>query len=401
MEGMNDNLVLNPGDSISNKGSNPDQEYIDEIKEIEKEKSKDMEKKPIPQSIIFTILGLIACISSFIETSLMSHIFFSYKNKNIDKSKLFLEDIKYIALFFIALIIINFKFIKPSIYHIVLSFLFSFISYSSSYLYSRNAQTFILLSKVFCIIFVSIFIGINNILKLRKSHTYELPTLAILGVFLAASGILIEFVSSYFFTITNGDDYIRILYHYNDIGNFSISLLNGICYASIICIFDLYCKTLEIIFNSLFYVGAFSSIICFILSLCYNELTKIKSTFSGLGTIQVSYYILSVALFLFYIFLLTILIKKCSLYSAGIIISAQMSIRIFSNVGFIMRHSINTNICTILSLLLCIAGLSIICWCNISNYYGDKKNETGMDDNSENNTKEKLFVVDPMEQNVS
>jgi hypothetical protein len=63
---INDNVK--PGDSISNNGSGEVEDALKEIKEIEKEKSKGKEKTPIPQSVIFTIFGLISCFLSYIET---------------------------------------------------------------------------------------------------------------------------------------------------------------------------------------------------------------------------------------------------------------------------------------------------------------------------------------------
>ena len=368
-------LIVNPSDSVSNKGSGPMKDALNEIKEIEREQSKDKEKKPIPQSVIFTIFGLISCFLSYIETSLMSSLLHDYKNKNIDKSKIFLEDIKYISLFIISLTIIKFKTKRPFVFQAILSFLFSFISYSSSYLYSRNEKSFILLSKVFCIIIVSIFFGIKNILSVRKSHTFEIPFLVWLGLFLAVVGVLSEFFSSYFITIDNGEDNIRFLYHYNDYPNFFLSLANGLCYAGIIFIFDLYCNKLEIIFDTLFYIGLFSGLICFILSLCYSELTKIKNTFTELGNLYVNYYNVSVGIFLFNIFLQSILIKRCSIYSAGIIISAQISIRIIVDTIREERNSDSNIIFTLLSLILCFSGLYIICLYYISNNYNEKNKE--------------------------
>ena len=90
----NEDYTVNPGDSISNKGSGNIKDALLEIQEIEKEKSKGKEKTPIPQSIIFTIFGIITCFLSYIETSIMSSLLFSFKNRNIDKSKLFFEVIK-------------------------------------------------------------------------------------------------------------------------------------------------------------------------------------------------------------------------------------------------------------------------------------------------------------------
>lgn len=392
-----DDLIVNPGDSISNKGSGPNENALNEIKEIEREQMKDKEKKPIPQSVIFTIFGLISCFLSYIETSLMSSILHDYKNKNIDKSKIFLEDIKYISLFIISLIIIKFKIKKPFLYQGILSFLFSFISYSSSYLYSRNEQSFIILSRVFCIIIVSIFFGIKSILSIRKSHLYEIPFLVWLGLFLAVLGVLIEFFSSYFITIDNGEDNIRFLYHYDDYPNFFLSLTNGICYAGIIFIFDLYCNHLEIIFDTLFYVGLFSSIICFILSLCYSELKKIKNTFSELGNLQVIYYNLSLGAFLLNIFLQSILIKKCSIYSAGIIISAQISIRIIVDAIKYETNSDSNIIFTVISLILCISGLYIICLYHISNRYNEKNKDLNNTESFESN--QKYGLMNPIVQN--
>ena len=353
---MDDNLVK-PGDSISNDGSGELKDALKEIKDIEKEKSKGKEKKPIPQSIIFTIFGLISCFVSYITTSLMSSVLFSYKNKDIDKAKLFLEDIKYLILFVISLIIIKFKIKRPQIYQIILSFLFCLISYSSTYLYSRNVHSFILLSKVFCIIFVSFFFGISNLLKIRKSHTYELPFLVFWGLLFAILAVLIEFISSYVSTKENGEDNIRFIYHYNDYPNFFLSLFNGICYSLIIFLFDLYCKSIEIIFDTLFYVGLFSGIICFLLSLCYSEIKKIYKTFSELGGLQVNYYLLSVGMYLFNIILQSILIKKCSIYSVGIIISSQISIRVIIDIIKYEENGSVFNIFTIFSLIFYVIWL--------------------------------------------
>ena len=391
----NDDINVNPGDSISNPGSGEIKDALLEIKEIEKEKSKGKEKTPIPQSIIFTIFGIILCFLSYIETSIMSSLFFSYKNKNIDKSKLFLEDIKYILLFIISLIIIKLQIKRPCLYQIILSLLFCFISYSSTYLYSRNVQSFTLLSKVFCIIYVSIFFGINYLLKVRKTYSLELPNLAWYGLLLAILGILIEFISSYIITIENGEDNIRYIYHYNDYPNFFLSLTNGLCYAVIIFLFDFYCKSLEIIFDTLFYIGLFSAIICFILSICYSELKKITTTFSQLDDVQLSYYYVSVGLYLFNIFLQSILIKRCSIYSVGVIISTQMPIRFIVDIIKYQNNGYSNNF-TILSLILCIGGLFIICFYYISHNYNGK-NEMTNTESFASNTHQKFALINPSE----
>jgi hypothetical protein len=99
----NEDFIVNPGDSASNKGSDDLEDCLHEIKELERVKTKNKEKTPIPQSILFTLFGIISCFLSYIETSLLSNLFNSYTNKNIDKSKMFLEDIKYILLFIISL----------------------------------------------------------------------------------------------------------------------------------------------------------------------------------------------------------------------------------------------------------------------------------------------------------
>ena len=399
---MEDNdLEIKPSDSLSNKGSSSDGvmlNYLDEIKEIEREKNKEKEKKPIPQSIIFTIFGVIASLLSYIETASISYIFFSFINKNVELSKLFLEDIKYISLFIVSIIIIKFQIKKPQVYQIILSFLFSFISYSSSYLYSRNPHSFILLSKVFCLLFVSIYFGIINLINIRKYHTYELPKKVYYGLILAISGILIEFISSYFYTISNGNDDIRFIYHFNDFRNFIISFFNGICYAIIIFLFDFYCKSLEIIFDTLFYIGIFSSIICFILSVCYSEITKISSTFSNLGEKQIIYYIICIFAFLIYIIFQSILIKKCSIYSAGIIISLQISIRIIGDV-VVLKYGSNANIFIIISLILCITGLFIICLNYISNGYNNKENDLNNTESFTSDNDKKYSLINPIEQN--
>ena len=389
-------LIVVPEESISNKGSGPNEEALKEIKDIEIEKNKGKEKKPIPQSIIFTIFGIISCFLSYIETSLKSSLLFSYKNKDIDKSKLFLEEIKYISLFIISLIIIKFKIKRPYIYQIILSLLFCFISYSSTYLYTRNAQSFILLSEIFSILFISIYFGISNIKNVKKSHTYELPFLTFLGLFLGVLGILIEFLSSYFLTINNGEDNIRFIYHYNDYPNFILSLFNGFCHAIIIYIFDFYCKSLDIIFDALFYIGLFSSLICFSLSFFYSEIKKIEKTFSELGNLQVNYYILSVAISLFNIFLQTILIKKCSIYSVGIIISEQISIR---NIIHMIKYEekSDSNFFTLLSLILCFAGLYIINFHYISYTFNEKFREMNNTESFANNPKKKYALLEASE----
>lgn len=368
-----DDNIVNPKDSLSNHEGSFN-ECLKEIQDIERENSKDKEKKPIPQSLIFTTFGIISCFLSYIETSLLSTLFYSYKNKDFEKSKLFLEDIKYISLFIVSLIIIRFKIKKPNIFQIILPILYCFISYSSTYLYSRNANSFILLSKVYCIIIVSIFFGINYVIKVRKDHEFKLPSKVWIGLLLAVFGILIEFISSYFHTNISGEDNIRFIYHYNDFRNYSISLTNGICYAIIIFLFDINCNTIEIIFDTLFYIGLFGSIICFILSLCYSEINKIGETFHGFGNLHTNYYILSVVLYLLNIFLQSILIKKCSIYSVGIIISSQISIRIIVDM-IKYQHGSNSNIFTIISLILCFVGLFIICLYYISNHYNEQKLE--------------------------
>jgi hypothetical protein len=390
------NIVVNPGDSISNKGSEPMEDALKEIKEIELEKNKGKEKTPIPQSIIFSIFGIISCFLSYIETSLKSSLLFSYKNKDIDKSKLFLEVIKYISLFIISLIKIAFKVKKPCIYQIILPFLFSFISYTSTYLYSRNAQTYVLLSQVFCIIFVSIYFTIINIINVKKNHTYELPLLAFIGLSLAILGILIEFVSSYFITINNGEDNIRFIYHHNDYINYILSLSNGICYAVIILLFDYYCKTIEIVFDTLMYIGLLSGLICFSLSFYYSEIKKIGKTFSEFGSLQINYYILTVVMYLFNIILQTILIKKCSIYSAGIIISSQISIR---NIVDMIKYEekVDSNIFTMLSLLLCFVGLYLICFYYISHKFNENKKQLENTESFASNTDNQFALISPSE----
>ena len=391
-----DDLMIGPGDSISNKGSGPMEDELKEIKDLEIEKNKGKEKKPIPQSIIFTIFGIISCFLSYIETSLKCSLLFSYKNKDIDKSKLFLEVIKYISLFIISLILIKFKIKRPYIYQFILSVLFSFISYSSTYLYSRNTQSFILLSDIFCIIIISIYFGISNIKNIKKSYKYELPFLTFLGLFLSVLGILFEFLSSYFLTINKGEDNIRFIYHYNDFPNFFLSLFNGICYIIIIYIFDLYCKSIDIIFNTFFYIGLLSSLICFSLSFLYSELTKIRNSFSEFGNLQDNYYILSVIIYLFNIILQSILIKKCSVYSVGIVISSQISIR---NIVHMIKYEDNSdsNFFTLLSLILCFSGLYIISFHYISYIFNDKNKDFNKNETFADNSKKEYALIEPSE----
>ena len=392
-----DDMIVNPGDSISNKGSGPLEDCLQEIKELEREKNKGKEKTPLPQSIIFTILGILSCFLSYIEASLTSSIFYSYKNKNIDKSKLFLEDIKYISLFIISLIIIGFKIKKPEYYQIILPFLYCFISYSSTYLFSRNVESFILLSKVLSLVFVCIFFSINNILKVKDSHLYTLPTKVYIGLLLAIVGIIIELLSSYFLTNIPGDDNIRFIYHYNDFRNYAISLAYGICYAAIIIILDIFCKSLEVIFDTLFYIGSISSIICFILSLCYSEIPKITSTFHDYGSVNNMYFLLCIALFLFNIIFQSILIKKCSIYSVGIIISSQISIRVIVDIIIYDKGS-NSNIFTIISMILCFIGLFIICLYYISNRHNEKKKEISNTESFASNKDKTYNLINPVYQ---
>ena len=392
-----DDIIVNPEDSLSNKGSGPLEDCLQEIKELEREKNKGKEKTPIPQSIIFTIFGIISCFLSYIETSLTSSLFYSYKNKNIDKSKLFLEDIKYISLFIISLIINSFKIKKPKYYQIILPFLYCFISYSSTYLFSRNVECFILLSKVLSLIFVCIFFSINNILKVKDSHLYALPSKVYIGLLLAIVGILIELLSSYFFTNIQGEDNIRFIYHYNDFRNYAISLAYGICYAAIIIFFDIYCKSLETIFDTLFYIGSISTIICFILSLLYSEITKISSTFYDYGSVNNIYFLVSIALFLFNIIFQSILIKKCSIYSVGIIISTQISIRVIVDI-IIYEKSYNSSIFTIISIILCFAGLFIICLYYISNRHNEKKKEISNNESFASNKDKTYNLINPVDQ---
>ena len=368
-----DALILNPADNISNNDSNENKEYIKQI-DVEKEgrKSKGKEKTPIPQSILFTLFGIISCFLSYIETSLICSLLFSYKNKNFEKSKLFLEDIKYIALFIISLIILRFHLKKPKIYQIILSLLYCYISYSSTYLFSRNINSLTLLSKVFCFLFVTIIFGIKNIKQLKIVNDYKFPSTIWIGLFLALLGILVEFISSYFLTNKIGEDNIRFIYHYNDYYNYFIALTYGISYAIIIFIFDLYCNKIEIIFDTLFYIGLFSSIICFALSYCYSEIKIISSTFSEFGDVQVSYFILYIILFLFNIILQTILIKKCSIYSTGIIFSSQMPIRIIIDI-IKYKYNFKSNSFNVVSLILSFVGLFIICLHYISEHYNEKK----------------------------
>lgn len=390
---MKDEEEIGPADSLSNKGSDGAiQDCLEDIKEIEREKNKDKEKKPIPQSIIFTIFGLIAAFLSYIESSTICSLFYSYKNKNVDKSKLFLEDIKYMGLLLISLFLIRFKIKVPKVHQIILPLLFSFSSYSSTYLYSRNHQSFILLSKVFCILFVSIYFGVSNLIQIRKDHSYSIPSKICFGLLLVIFGILIEFISSYIITISNGEDNIRFIFHYNDFINFLIALGNGICYTLIIFLFDIYCKSLESVFDTLFYIGLLSTIICFVLSIIYSELSKIGSTFVGIGEIQSFVYALGIALFLIYIILQSILIKKCSIYSAGIIISEQFSIR---NIVDMIRYQngSNSNIFNIISLILCTAGLFIICLYHISNGYNEKKNDFDKTESFKSNGDKKYALI--------
>jgi hypothetical protein len=387
----NEDFIVNPGDSASNKGSNDLEDCLHEIQELERVKTKDKEKTPIPQSILFTLFGIISCFLSYIETSLLSNLFNSYTNKNIDKSKMFLEDIKYILLFIISLIVIRLKLKKPQIYQVILPFLYSFISYSSTYLYSRNGQSFIILSKVFCLIIVSFFFCINNILKIKESQIYVLPTKVYLGLLLTIIGIVIELVYTYFHTSIEGEDNIRFIFHYNDFRNYAISLSSGICYGVIIILFDVYCKSLENIFDTLFYIGLFSSIICFIISALYSEIPKITSTFSGFGGVQVNYYIVVIALYVFNIILQAILIKKCSMYSVAILISSQISIRII--VDMIKYRGSISNIFTIISLMLYFVGLFFICLHYITNIFNEKKKQNKI--TSFGSNEHKNYLVNP------
>lgn len=391
----NEDLTVNPGDSASNKGSDDLEDCLKEIKELEREKTKDKEKTPIPQSILFTLFGIISCFLSYIETSLLPLLLNSYKNKNIDKSKIFLEDIKYIILFIISLFIIRFKIKKPKIYQIIIPILYSFISYSSTYLYTRNAKSFMLLSKVFCLVVVSFFFSINNILKIKESHTYDIPTKVWLGLLLAIIGIVIEFISTYFHSITEGDDIIRFIYHFDDFPNYAISFTNGICYGIIIILFDAYCKSIEIIFDTLFYTGLFSSIICFIISLLYSEILKIRSTFEELGGVQTNYYVVGLAIYLFNIIFQSILIKKCSQYSVGILFSSQISIRIV--IDFIKYKGSNSSFFTVISLIFCFVGLFIICLHYISNKYNEKKKENKTESFASN--ADKKYLMNPVDLN--
>jgi hypothetical protein len=280
---------------------------------------------------------------------------------------------------------------KPQIYQVILPFLYSFISYSSTYLYSRNEQSFIILSKVFCLIIVSFFFCINNILKIKESQIYILPTKVYLGLLLTIIGIVIELVYTYFHTSIEGEDNIRFIFHYNDFRNYAISLSSGICYGVIIILFDVYCKSLENIFDTLFYIGLFSSIICFIISVLYSEIPKISSTFSGFGGVQVNYYIVVVALYVFNIILQAILIKKCSMYSVAILISSQISIRII--VDMIKYRGSISNIFTIISLMLYFVGLFFICLHYITNIFNEKKKQNKI--MSFGSNEHKNYLVNP------
>jgi hypothetical protein len=362
--------MINLDDSYSNNDSDNFHEDLDEI-EDEKGKKKDKEKTPIPQSLLFTIFGIISCFLSYIETSLITNLLFSYKNKNFEKSKLFLEDIKYIVLFIISLIILRFRLKKPKLFQIILSLLYCYISYSSTYIFSRNIQSFTLLSKGICFILISLLFGIKNIKQIRISHNYKFPLKVWIGLLLALLGLLIELISSYFLTNLKGEDNIRFIFHYNDYHNYLISLSYGICYAIIFFIFDFYCNEINIIFDTLFYIGFFSSIICFVLSLCYSEIMIIRSTFHEFGAIQVNYYILYIALFLFNIILQSILIKRCSIYSIGIIFSSQISFRVIVDL-IKYQYNFNSNIITTITVILCFAGLFTVCLHYISKHYNEK-----------------------------
>ena len=219
------------------------------------------------------------------------------------------------------------------------------------------------------------------------------------GLLFAILAVLIEFISSYVSTKENGEDNIRFIYHYNDYPNFFLSLFNGICYSLIIFLFDLYCKSIEIIFDTLLYVGLFSGIICFLLSLCYSEIKKIYKTFSDLGGLQVNYYLLSVGMYLFNIILQSILIKKCSIYSVGIIISSQISIRVIIDIIKYEENGSVFNIFTIFSLIFYVVGLFIICYHFISHKYNDKNNELTYTESFASNKDKKYAIFNPVEQN--
>ena len=149
----------------------------------------------------------------------------------------------------------------------------------------------------------------------------------------------------------------------------------------------------------MFYIGLFSSIICFILSASYSEIKKIYNTFSKLGGLQVSYYLLSVGMYLFNIILQAILIKKCSIYSVGIIISSQISIRVVVDMIKYEENGYEANVFTIFSLIFFVIGLFIICLHFISNKYNEKKKELNNTESFASNTDKKYALINPVEQN--
>lgn len=103
-------------------------------------------------------------------------------------------------------------------------------------------------------------------------------------------------------------------------------------------------------------------------------------------------------MYLIYIIFQSILIKKCSIYSAGIIISLQISVRIIIDM-IKYQYGTNSNIFTIISLILSIAGLFIICFHYLSNGYNDKNKEFNNTESFASNKDKTYALIDQEEQN--
>ena len=364
--------TLNKCDSLSSAEEKGLSGCIEDIKDIEREKAKNKEKTPIPQSILFTLFGLMIAFISVLDVNLTSSLCFSFQHIDKNNAKISVQAIKYFLLFISGLFMVKFHIRKPKIYHLYLAILYTFTTYSSSYFYTRNHTSFIILSKIFCFIFILFYYGISNTIKLKKKLECRLSIIDWIGLLLALIGIFMEYISTY--KLDNNDDEFNYIFHYNDHYNYFISFINGIAYFLILVLFANYCTKSDMIHDAILYYSLYSCIFCILIGLCYSELGNLFSTFKNYGVSSI-YYVITITTSVIELVLVPYYIKKCSLNGIGIVFSLEMVIRtpIYLMVLKIEKEEAAVvNIFSFLSPIFTVIGLFIICYYHISENYKEK-----------------------------
>ena len=366
--------ALNKCESLSSAEAKGLSGCLEDIKDIEREKSKNKEKTPLPQSILFTFFGLMIAFISVLDIYLTSSLCFSYEHIDKNNAKISIQAIKYILLFISGLFLVKFQIRKPKLYHLYFAILYTFTTYSSSYFYTRNQTSFIILSKIFCFIFILFYFGISNTIKLKKQLECKISIIDWIGLLLGLIGILMEYISTY--KVDDNDDKFNYIFHYNDFYNYFISFINGIAYFLILFLFATYCTKSDMIHDCILYYSFCTAIFCIIIGLCHSELGNILSTFRNYGSSSI-YYIITITTSVIKLILVPYYIKKCSLNGIGIVFSLEMVLRtpIYLMVLKIEKEDVtNVDVFSILSPFFSVIGLFIICYYNIMEKYKEKLN---------------------------